>query len=81
MVLLLTDDQDEVLGGMVTLLLLPRPSTSLGGSLAPGVLFPRFPSPSFAPLAALTLGGFGLLAAPGPYARLMGPRTLFRFLG
>lgn len=27
-VLLLTDDQDEVLGGMVTLLFLPRPSIS-----------------------------------------------------
>lgn len=27
-VLLLTDDQDEVLGGMVTLLFLPRPSVS-----------------------------------------------------
>lgn len=46
-VLLLTDDQDEVLGGMVTLPFLPRPSISPADSLASCSLFPASP-PSLA---------------------------------
>lgn len=42
-VLLLTDDQDEVLGGMVTLPWLPRPSTSWADSWLSAHPIPRAP--------------------------------------
>lgn len=65
MVLLLADDQDEVLGGMVTPLFLPRPSISRAASLVSG---PRNPSP-FPELAASTLSRFAF-TAPGSLPRL-----------
>lgn len=63
MVLLLTDDQDEVLGGMVTLLPFCPAPPSPGG--LPG-FSPPAPSPPRLPgLAARTPGRFGF-ATPGP---------------
>lgn len=56
-VLLLTDDQDEVLGGMVTLLFLPRPSIS-GADSPVSCSLSRCPSP-LPELAVLSLGRFG----------------------
>lgn len=72
-VLLLTDDQDEVLGGMVTLPFLPRPSISPADSLT-SCSFSLAPPPK---LAALTLGRFGFaVQGPPQAAALMGRRTI-----
>lgn len=71
MVLLLTDDQDEVLGGMVTLLFLPRPSISRAD---PQVSCPLSPSPpQFPQLAALALDSFAFVT-PDPLRKFEGPQ-------
>lgn len=73
-VLLLTDDQDEVLGGMVTLPWLPRPPPP---ELTPGSVLTPHPGPPGP--AALTPGGRAF-APPDPLRAAMGPRTGFPLL-
>lgn len=77
-VLLLTDDQDEVLGGMVTLLFLPRPSISRADPQFPCPLSPS--PPQFPQLAAFPPGRGSLLPRRTPYGSSGAAGLYFLFL-